>query len=176
MLRKIVLYGEPVLETPAEPVTEQEFGTAELQALVDDMFETMYEAKGVGLAAPQVGESKRLFIVDTTVTDEDGETGEKRVLINPEIVETSGEQLGEEGCLSIPGFREKVRRPYKVKVRARDVSGATFEMDGKDLMARAVLHENDHLDGVLFLKHLSALKRNLIKRKIEKLRKKGEWE
>jgi peptide deformylase len=110
------------------------------------------------------------------VTDEEGQTGEKRVMINPEILETSGEQLGEEGCLSIPGFREKVRRPYKVRVRARDVSGETYELDGKDLLARAVLHENDHLDGVLFLKHLTALKRNLIKRKIEKLRKKGEWE
>jgi peptide deformylase len=176
MLRKIVLYGEPVLEAQAEPVAEAEFGTPELQTLVDDMFETMYHAKGVGLAAPQIGESKRLFIVDTTVTDEEGETGEKRVMINPEILETSGEQLGEEGCLSIPGFREKVRRPYKVKVRARDVSGETYELDGKELLARAVLHENDHLDGVLFLKHLTALKRNLIKRKIEKLRKKGEWE
>jgi peptide deformylase len=174
MLRKILLYGEPDLETPCEPVAESEFGTPELEKLVADMFETMYQFKGVGLAAPQVGELKRLFIVDTTFSEE-GE-GEKRVLINPEVLETSGEQLGEEGCLSIPGFREKVRRPYKVKVRARDVSGDSFELDGKDLLARAVLHENDHLDGVLFLKHLSALKRNLIKRKIEKLRKKGEWE
>jgi peptide deformylase len=174
MLRKILLYGEPDLETPCEPVAEAEFGGAELEKLVADMFETMYEAKGVGLAAPQIGELKRVFIVDTTVSDEEG--GAKLVLINPEVLETSGEQLGEEGCLSIPGFREKVRRPYKVKVRARDVSGATFEIDGRELMARAVLHENDHLDGVLFLKHLSALKRNLIRRKIEKLRKKGEWE
>lgn len=176
MKRRILLYGEPELETPCEPVKDSEFGSPELEKLVDDMFETMYDAKGVGLAAPQVGELKRLFIVDTTVTDEDGETGEKRVVVNPEILEISGEQLGEEGCLSIPGFREKVRRPYKVKVRARDVSGETFEMDGKDLMARAVLHENDHIDGVLFLRHLSALKRNLIRRKIDKLRKKGEWD
>ena len=176
MKRPILLYGAPELETVCEPVKDAEFGALELEKLVDDMFETMYEAKGVGLAAPQVGELKRVFIVDTTVTDEDGETGEKRVLINPEILETGGEQLGEEGCLSIPGFREKVRRPYKVRVRARDVQGETFEMDGRDLMARAVLHENDHLDGILFLKHLSTLKRNLIKRKIEKLRKKGEWD
>jgi peptide deformylase len=176
MKRRILLYGEPELETLCEPVRDDEFGTPELQKLVDDMFETMYDAKGVGLAAPQIGELKRLFIVDTTVTEEGETTGEKRVLINPEILDTSGEQLGEEGCLSIPGFREKVRRPYKVKVRARDVKGEVFEMDGRDLMARAVLHENDHLDGVLFLKHLSALKRNLIKRKIDKLRKKGEWE
>ena len=175
MVRKILLYGEPELEARSEPVPESEFGAPELEKLVGDMFETMYQAKGVGLAAPQIGELKRVFIVDTTVTDEEGETGEKRVLINPEILEASGEQLGEEGCLSIPGFREKVRRAYKVKVRARDVSGEIFEMDGKDLMARAVLHEHDHLDGVLFLKHLTALKRNLIKRKIEKLRKKGEW-
>jgi peptide deformylase len=174
MLRKILLYGEPELETVCAPVAESEFGTPELDKLVNDMFETMYNAKGVGLAAPQIGELKRVFIVDTTTSEEQG--GEKRIVINPEILETSGEQLGEEGCLSIPGFREKVRRPYKVKVRARDVAGETFELDGKDLMARAVLHENDHLDGVLFLKHLTALKRNLIKRKIEKLRKKGEWE
>ena len=177
MKRRILLYGERDLETPCEPVQDDEFGSPKLAQLVDDMFETMYDAKGVGLAAPQIGELKRVFIVDTTFTDdEEGETGEKRVLINPEILDTSGEQLGEEGCLSIPGFREKVRRPYKVKVRARDVKGDTFEMEGRDLMARAVLHENDHLDGVLFLKHLSTLKRNLIKRKIEKLRKKGEWE
>ncbi|MCB1021575.1 MAG: peptide deformylase [Acidobacteria bacterium] len=176
MQRKILLYGDPVLETNCDPVAESEFGTPELATLVSDMFETMYEAKGVGLAAPQIGELKRVFIVDTTVADDDGVSGEKRVLINPEILTTGGEQLGEEGCLSIPGFREKVRRPAKVRVRARDEKGQSFEMDGRDLMARAILHENDHLDGVLFLKHLTALKRNLIKRKIEKLRKKGEWE
>ena len=177
MKRKILLYGEPALETPCEPVPESELGTPELQQLVDDMFETMYDAKGVGLAAPQIGVLKRLFIVDTTVEDEDGETiGEKRVLINPEILDTSGEQVGEEGCLSIPGFRENVRRPNKVKVRARDEKGETYEMEGEELMARAVLHENDHLDGVLFLRHLSTLKRSMIKRKIDKLRKKGEWD
>ncbi len=176
MKRTILLYGDPLLETACEPVPESELGTPELQQLVDDMFETMYDAKGVGLAAPQIGELKRVFVVDTTVTEDGETTGEKLAMINPEIVETSGEQLGEEGCLSIPGFREKVRRPYKVKVRARDAQGETYELEGKDLLARAVLHENDHLDGVLFLRHLSMLKRNSIKRKIEKLRKKGEWE
>jgi peptide deformylase len=172
MERKIVLFGDPVLETPARPVADEEFGTPELRQLVDDMFETMYKAKGVGLAAPQVGESKRVFVVDTNVGDG---PGQKIVAINPEIVETSGDQVGEEGCLSIPGFREKVRRALKVKVRVRDAAGAVTEYEGRDLFARAVLHENDHLDGVLFLKHLSMLKRNSIKRKIEKLRRDGEW-
>lgn len=173
MVRKIVLYGDPVLESVSEPVAEEEFGSSELKQLVDDMFETMYEAKGVGLAAPQVGISKRLFIVDASVGENESE---RFVLVNPEIVETSGEQIGEEGCLSIPGFRENIRRPNKVKARARDADGNEFEVEGEELLARAVLHENDHLDGVLFLKHLSPLKRELIKRKIRNLRKKGEWD
>ncbi len=173
MIRKIHLYGDPVLERESAPVSEEEFGSAELKQLVDDMFDTMYDAQGVGLAAPQVGVSKRVFIVDTNVGDEEGT---RQAFINPEIVEQTGEQLGEEGCLSIPGFREKVMRANEVKARARDVAGNEVEVDADDLLARAILHEYDHLDGVLFLKHLSPLKRSLIQRKIAKLRKKGEWD
>ena len=173
MLRKIHFYGDPVLEAKCETVPEAEFGSAELKQLIDDMFETMYHAEGVGLAAPQVGERKRVFIVDTSA----GEDQSKRlVLVNPEIVEQQGEQLGEEGCLSVPGFREKIRRAFRVKAVARDIEGRPFEVDAEELLARAILHENDHLEGVLFLDHLSALKREMIKRKIAKLRKKGEWD
>lgn len=171
MLRKIVKFGDPVLETPSDPITE--FDTPELRELVDDMFETMYEAKGVGLAAPQIGVSKRLTVIDCTAGEEDGH---RLVLINPEIVSTDGGQVGEEGCLSIPGFRENVKRPYKVVARYQDVTGKWFEITGEELLARAILHENDHLDGILFLSHLSRLKREMIKRKIKKLRRDGEWD
>ena len=171
MIRKIVKYGDPVLETPADPV--EEFDTEELRQIVDDMFETMYDASGVGLAAPQIGLSKRLTVIDCSC-GEDPE--EKLVLINPEILTAEGKQVGEEGCLSIPGFREDVKRAQKVTVRARDVKGDTFEIEGEDLLARAILHENDHLDGILFLRHISSLKREMIKRKIRKLRDKGEWD
>ena len=171
MIYRIVKYGDPVLETPAEPVTE--FDTAELRELVDSMFETMYAAKGVGLAAPQIGLSQRVAVIDTHVGDE---PGSKLVVINPEIVETSGSQTGEEGCLSIPGFRDQVTRAQKIVFRGQDVSGKSFEMDAEDLLARAVLHETDHLNGVMFLSHLSPLKRDLIRRRIRKLMKAGEWE
>jgi len=173
MMREIRLYGDPVLEVECAPVGEEEFGSKELRTLVDDMFETMYEAKGVGLAAPQIGIKKRLFIVDVSCGEE---PDEKLVVINPEVVETHGEQVGEEGCLSIPGFRENVKRPFEAKVRARNAEGDSIEIEGEELLARALLHENDHLDGVLFLRHLSALKREMIKRKIKTLRKKGEWD
>ncbi|MCX6596976.1 MAG: peptide deformylase [Acidobacteria bacterium] len=170
MIRRIVKYGEPVLETPAQPV--KEFGP-ELETLVADMFESMYANKGVGLAAPQVGVSQRVAIVDVSA----GEDPEKPfVLVNPEIVHKSGSQRGEEGCLSIPGFREEVTRAAHVRIKAQNVKGEWFEMEGTELVARAILHERDHLDGILFLQHLSPLKRELIKRKIKKLIKAGEWE
>jgi len=171
MIRKIVKYGDPVLETPCEPV--EAFDTDELRQLIDDMFETMYEASGVGLAAPQVGLLKRLTVIDCS----GGENPEEKlVFINPEILSAEGQQIGEEGCLSIPGFREDVKRAQKVTVRAWDAKGQAFEIEGEDLLARAILHENDHLNGVLFLRHISPLKRELIKRKIRRLRKKGEWD
>jgi peptide deformylase len=171
MIRKIVKYGDPVLETPCDPV--EEFKTPELDRLIADMFETMYDAKGVGLAAPQIGLSKRLTVIDCSCGEDEDE---KLVLIYPRIVAAEGEQVGEEGCLSIPGFREDVKRPLRVKVHAQDTQGDWIEVEGEDLLARAICHENDHLNGILFLQHISSLKRELIKRKIRKLRKKGEWD
>jgi peptide deformylase len=171
MIRKIVKYGDPVLETPCDPV--EEFKTPELEKLIEDMFETMYDAKGVGLAAPQIGLSKRLTVIDCSCGEDEDE---KLVLINPRIVAAEGEQVGEEGCLSIPGFREDVKRPLRVKVHAQDTQGDWIEVEGEELVARAICHENDHLNGILFLQHISSLKRELIKRKIRKLRKKGEWD
>ena len=169
MKLEITKYGHPVLETVAEPITN--FG-AELRKLVDDMFETMYSAKGVGLAAPQVNVSKRLTVIDVS---SGAKPEDKLVLINPEIVRLDGTQVGEEGCLSIPGFREDVRRALTATVRAQDVRGEHFEVTGEELLARAMQHEIDHLNGVLFIQHISLLKRDLIKRKIKKLQKAGEW-
>ncbi len=171
MILPIVKYGDPVLETSCDPV--EQFNNPELDKLIDDMFETMYDAKGVGLAAPQVGLTKRLTVIDCSCGEE---KDEQLVLINPRIVEADGQQVGEEGCLSIPGFREDVKRPMRVKVQAQDHKGQWFEIEAEELLARAICHENDHLNGILFLQHISALKRELIKRKIKKLRKKGEWD
>ena len=169
MIYPIVKYGNPVLEKPAAPVTEFD---DELKKLVADMFESMYEAKGVGLAAPQIGISKRLAVIDVTFKEN---PREKLVLANPEIIHTEGKQTQSEGCLSIPDFRENVTRPNKVTIRAQDVNGKWYEKTGEELLARAFLHETDHLNGKLYLSHLSALKRDLIKRKIRKLIKAGEW-
>ena len=169
MKLEITKYGHPVLETVAAPITD--FG-AELRKLVDDMFETMYSAKGVGLAAPQVNVSKRLTVIDVSSGTK---PEDKLVLINPEIVRLDGTQVGEEGCLSIPGFREDVRRSLTATVRAQNVRGEHFEITGEELLARAMQHEIDHLNGVLFIQHISLLKRDLIKRKIKKLQKAGEW-
>jgi peptide deformylase len=164
------LYGEPVLEKLAEEVTD--FDTPELQTLIDDMFESMYAAKGVGLAAPQIGIAKRIAVIDLSVAED---PKQKIVLINPEIIGKEALQTGEEGCLSLPGFREQVTRPNKVTVRARNVKGETFETSGEELLARAFCHEIDHLNGRLYISHVSALKRDLIRRKVRKLVKAGEW-
>jgi peptide deformylase len=171
MIYSIVKYGQPVLEQRGADVTE--FDTPELRQLIDDMFDSMYAAKGVGLAAPQIGIGKRLAVIDTTTGEDEGQ---KIVLINPEIVKMEGSQKSEEGCLSLPTFREQVNRPQKVTVRAQDVTGKEFEMTGEHLLARAFLHETDHLNGKLYISHISALKRDLIRRKIRKLQKLGEWE
>ena len=171
MIFPIVKYGQPVLERRGEDITE--FDTPELHQLIEDMFESMYAAKGVGLAAPQIGVGKRLAVIDIT-TGED--PAQKIVLINPQIVKTEGSQKSEEGCLSLPTFREQVVRPLKVTVVAQDVKGKQFEMAGDDLLARAFLHETDHLSGKLYISHISALKRDLIRRKVRKLQKAGEWE
>ncbi len=140
-LRQIRVMGDEVLTKQCREVKEM---TPRLKTLISDMFETMYDACGVGLAAPQVGILKRIFVVDTT-----GDT--PRVFINPEIVETSGEQTGEEGCLSVPGKCAVVTRPNYVKVRALDENMEPFELETTELLARAVLHENDHLDGHLYV-------------------------
>jgi peptide deformylase len=169
MIYTIVKYGDPVLEQKAEPVTVFD---DELKKLVDDMFESMYAAHGVGLAAPQIGISKRLAVIDVTFK-EDPEA--KLVLANPEIIHTEGRHSQNEGCLSIPDFRENVTRPRKVTIRAQDVQGKVYEKTGEELLARAFLHETDHLNGKLYISHLSALKRDLMKRKIRKLMKAGEW-
>ena|SRR5579863_5973096 len=170
MTYPIVLYGEPVLEKQAETITQ--FDTPELHKLIDDMFESMYAAKGVGLAAPQIGVSKRIAVIDLSVGED---PAQKIVLINPEIISKEAFQSGEEGCLSIPGFREQVTRPLKVKVRAHDAKGEAFEKTGEELLARAFCHEIDHLNGRLYIAHVSALKRDLIRRKVRKLVKAGEW-
>ena len=169
MIYPIVKFGNPVLEKPAAPVTEFD---EELKTLVADMFESMYEAKGVGLAAPQIGISKRLAVIDVSFKEN---PREKLVLANPEIIHTEGKQNQSEGCLSIPDFRENVTRANKVTIRAQDVNGKWYEKTGEELLARAFLHETDHLNGKLYISHLSALKRDLIKRKIRKLIKAGEW-
>jgi peptide deformylase len=165
----IVKFGDPVLEKPGATIKKFD---AELEALAEDMFSSMYAAQGVGLAAPQIGKSVRLAVVDVT-TGKNPEA--KIVLVNPEIIHAEGEAREEEGCLSIPGFRGYVIRPQFVTVRAQNLKGETFEIRGENLLARAFCHEIDHLNGVLFLQHLSMLKRDLIKRKIKKLRKEGEW-
>ena len=170
MIYPIVKYGQPVLEKQAATVTD--FGTAELLQLVEDMFESMYAAKGVGLAAPQIGIGRSIAVIDVT----SGEDPEQRlVLINPEIVDKQGSQTSEEGCLSIPTFREPVTRAQKVTIRAHKADGEVYEMTGEDLLARAFQHETDHLNGTLYISHISPLKRDLIRRKIRKLQKANEW-
>jgi len=169
MIYPIVKFGNPVLEKPAEPVTVFDQG---LKKLVEDMFESMYAAHGVGLAAPQIGISKRLAVIDVTFKED---PGAKLVLANPQILHTEGRVKQNEGCLSIPEFREPLTRARKVTIRAQDVHGNWFEKTGEELLARAFLHETDHLNGKLYISHLSALKRDLIKRKIKKMMKAGEW-
>ena len=171
MVYPIVKFGDPVLDREADDVTE--FGTPELDKFLEDMFESMYAAKGVGLAAPQIGFPRKISVIDVS----NGERPEdKLVLINPKIVKVEGRQEGEEGCLSIPGFREQVRRGKRVTLRAKNAKGEEFEMTGEDLLARAFLHETDHLHGRLYITHISALKRDLMKRKIKKLQRSGDWD
>lgn len=169
MVYPITLYGDPVLEQPAETITEF---NSDLKKLVDDMFESMYAAHGVGLAAPQIGIGKRIAVIDVTFKED---PNAKLVLINPEIIRTEGRQRGTEGCLSLPEFREDVTRPNKVTVRAQDVEGKWFERTGEELLARALMHETEHLQGRLYISHISALKRDLMKRKIRKLMRTGQW-
>jgi peptide deformylase len=169
MIYPIVKFGDPVLEKKAAPVTDFD---GDLRKLLDDMFESMYAAHGVGLAAPQIGISRRIAVIDVTFKEN---PEQKLVLINPEIIHTEGRISQNEGCLSIPEFRENVTRPKKVTVRAQNAQGEFFERTGEELLARALCHETDHLNGKLYISHISALKRDLMKRKIRKLMKAGEW-
>ncbi len=169
-LLDIVKWPAPVLDEPADPVTEFD---GDLDKLVSNMFETMYSAPGVGLAAVQVGVSKRLFVMDCSA----GKDPAQRVaLINPEVLRVEGNQNGEEGCLSFPGIYTPVERSLRAVVRAQDVKGNWFELDGMELTARCMLHETDHCDGIVFLDKMSPLKRELVKRKIRKLQKVGKWD
>jgi peptide deformylase len=169
MIYPIVKFGNPILERPAEKVTVYD---EELKKLVEDMFESMYAARGVGLAAPQIGIPRRIAVVDVTFKED---PNAKLVLINPEIIHKHGRHSQSEGCLSIPDFRENVSRAQEVTIRAQDLTGQVFEKTGDDLLARAFQHETDHLNGKLYISHISALKRDLIKRKIRKMVKAGEW-
>lgn len=167
---KIVKYPAEVLETQAEAVT---VFNEELKRLVEDMFETMYDAPGVGLAAPQVGVSQRIFVMDCS----GGKDPAQRIaMINPRVLQTEGDQLGEEGCLSFPGIFFGVKRALRAVVEAEDVEGKTFQVDGMELTARCMLHETDHCDGVLFLERTTPLKREMAKRKIKKALKQGLWD
>lgn len=178
---KIFTYPAAVLKKVAEPVTEF---NSELEELVKNMLYTMYQAPGIGLAAPQVGISKRLFVMDIDfdreeITKADGSTEyaysnfKPLVIINPEFVDPQGEQIYEEGCLSVPGIYEKVTRAEKVKVKFQNVKGENHEIDAEGLLAVCLQHENDHLDGIVFLERLSQLKQNFLKKKFLKNKKKG---
>jgi peptide deformylase len=169
MVHPIVKYPDPVLQRPAEPVTE--FDDA-LRTLVDDMFESMYDAHGIGLAAPQIGVPKRLTVIDLSFQKN---PEEKLALINPRLLAREGKVIEEEGCLSLPEIRERVARSARVRVRAQDVHGNWFERECEELLARACQHEIDHLDGILFIFRISALKRDFALRKIRKLQRAGEW-
>ncbi len=168
-IHEVVKYPDPVLAKRGDEVTVFD---AELKKLVHEMFESMYIAQGIGLAAPQINISKRITVIDVSFKKN---PKDKIVLINPEIIDRNGKQLEEEGCLSLPDIREKVQRAEWVKVRAQDADGKTFEIEGTELFGRCMQHEIDHLDGILFIDRLSRLKRELILRKIKKLIKNGEW-
>lgn len=169
MIMKILKYGAPELRAQSERVTAFDDG---LKKIVADMFETMYGSPGIGLAAPQVGLNIHLATIDLSVGEDEGK---RIVLCNPEIVSAEGAQKGDEGCLSIPDFSESVTRPMKVVVRGQGIDGEDLRIEAEGLFARCLCHEIDHLNGVLFIDHISPLKRTLIKNRIRKLAKAGEW-
>jgi peptide deformylase len=168
-IHEVIKYPDPVLTKAGETVTLFDADTAQL---VEEMFDSMYAAQGIGLAAPQIGISKRITVIDVSFKER---PEDKLALINPVILDKNGKQVEEEGCLSLPEIREKVTRAAWVKVRAQNVKGETFEVEGEELLARALQHEIDHLNGILFIDHLSRLKRDLVQRRIKKLQKNGEW-
>ena len=169
MIRRILKFREPPLHNPAADVSEL---TSDIQKLIDDMIDTMYAAPGIGLAAPQVGVSLRIFVIDLSLGHKPGDL---MVFINPEFIELEGMQLEEEGCLSVPGFNATVARPMRAVVRGLDRSGMMRTVEGKDLLARAFQHEMDHLDGKLFLDRVRGIKRDLIVTKIRKMARAGKW-
>ncbi|HEY1807804.1 MAG TPA: peptide deformylase [Acidobacteriaceae bacterium] len=169
MIRDIVKYPDPILQRATEKIAEF---NEELRTLAADMFESMYKAQGIGLAAPQIGVGRRITVIDLSNKQN---AKDKIVLVNPEIIHKEGKQVEEEGCLSLPDIRDKVSRAAKVRVKAQDLDGNWIELEGTELLARAFQHEIDHLDGILFPWRVSALKRDLILRKIRKLQKTGEW-
>lgn len=169
MIRPLLRYGDGVLHAVSDPVDAV---TPEIQSLIDDMAATMYAAPGIGLAAPQIGVALRIFVVDLTVGHQ---AGNLIVMINPEFVERDGMQLEQEGCLSVPGFEATVVRPARAVVRGRDREGVERTVEASGLLARAFQHEMDHLDGVLFVDRLRGIKRDLIVRKIQKLKRSGKW-
>ncbi len=168
-IHTVVKWPDPVLAKRGEDVTVFD---KSLETLVEEMFESMYAAQGIGLAAPQIAISKRITVIDVSFRKD---PADKLALINPEVIQVEGKQTEEEGCLSLPEIREKVHRAARVRVRAQNVKGEWFEVEGDELLARALQHEIDHLDGVLFIDRLSRLKRELVLRKIRKLQKNGEW-
>ena len=168
-IHTVVKWPEPVLAKRGDEVTVFD---QDLRTLVEEMFESMYAAQGIGLAAPQIAISKRICVVDVGFQKD---PKDKIALVNPAIIFSEGRQVEEEGCLSLPEIREKVARAERVKVRAQDVTGKWFEVEGEELLGRALQHEIDHLDGILFIDRISRLKRELVMRKIRKLQKNGEW-
>ena len=169
MIRPILRHGDDPLHRPARPVRNID---ARVVELVDDMVATMHHAPGIGLAAPQVGVDARIFVLDVSVG---ARSQDLHVLINPEFVERDGMQLEEEGCLSVPGFNATVARPMRAVVRGLDRDGNPHVVEGRGLLARALQHEMDHLDGCLFVDRLRSLRRRLIRRSIERLRRDGKW-
>lgn len=168
-IRPILRWGQPVLHTPSAPVAEIDGAIA---TLVDDMVQTMYAAPGIGLAAPQIGVALRVIVIDLSL----GKDKRQLIkLVNPEFAEREGEQTEEEGCLSVPGFAGHPIRPARVVVKGLDLEGKERVYEGQDLLARAFCHEIDHLDGLLFVDRLSPLKRDLLKRKLKKKARSGDW-
>jgi peptide deformylase len=169
MIRPLLRHGAPVLHRPADPVASV---TPEIQTVIDDLVQTMYAAPGIGLAAPQIGVPLRIFVVDVTAGRS---TGELIVMVNPEFVEREGMQVEDEGCLSVPGFNASVVRPARTVVKGLDRQGVERTVEATGLLARAFQHEIDHLDGTLFIDRLRGIKRDLIVRRIQKLKRSGKW-
>jgi peptide deformylase len=169
MILKILKYGAPELRNVSKPVDAFD---GELQNIVKNMFETMYGSPGIGLAAAQVGINIQLITIDLSVGEDESK---KMVVCNPKILSSEGTQRGDEGCLSIPDFSESVARPKRLVVQAKNQAGEDITIEADGLLARCLSHEIDHLNGVLFIDHLSPLKRSLIRNKIKKLTKAGEW-